>query len=167
MGVEHKKSTAITNRDSTPPVLSNASIAGGEVKEAVGVVEVVPTDDANSTIRFAQVPSNARISQVLLSCDDSGTAGAMDIGIYKATQDGGQVVDADFFATAQSLAAAALKNSDVTHLSGNFGIEKSELPLWKALGLTEDPKISYDLVGTVTTAVETQATVAAKVKYVI
>lgn len=166
MGVEHKKSTAITNRDSTPSILSNASVAGGETKEAVGVVEVLPTDDANSTFRFAQIPSNARISQVLLSCDDSGTAGAMDIGIYKATQDGGQVVDANHFATAQSL-ATALVSSDVTHASGVYGIEKSELPLWKALGLTEDPKINYDLVGTVTTAVETQATVVAKVKYVI
>jgi hypothetical protein len=166
MAVTTAKSAVITNRDATPKVISNSNLADGLLHEAVGQLELLTTDDATSKKIFCQIPSNARVSQVLLSCDDSGTAGAMDIGIYQTTANGSAVVDADFFASAQVL-TTALANSDVTHESGVFGIEDAEKPLWEALGLSADPKIAYDVVGTITTAAEVQATVGLKVKYVL
>jgi hypothetical protein len=166
MGVTHNKATVISNRDSTPQVISNGHLAGGALKGFAGVVEVLTTDSVGSTYRFGRVPSNARVSQLLASCDDSGTTGTMDFGVYKTTKDGGAVVDADFFSAAKSLNAAALKNSDVTHdNTSGFGVEKIEMQLWQALGLTADPCIDYDIVGTLTEVVVSQATVALKGSY--
>lgn len=159
-------STQITNRDASPRVLNNARIIKGAVQMTCGTLEASAADAAGSKYKLCQVPSNARIAQVLLSCDDLGTAGAADIGIYKTTADGGAVVDADHFAAAQAL-TSALKNSDVTFSSGVYGIEDVEKPLWEALGLTTDPRIDYDIVATVTTATESAGTVSLQVTYVV
>lgn len=165
MAVVTKKSTTITNRDSTPATITNANIARGRVQEFVGVVEAASGDSIGSKYIFGSIPSNARVSQVLLSCDAMSTSGAGDIGIYKSTADGGAVVDADFFASAQ-VVTTALKNSDVTHESGSFDIADGEKMLWDALGLTEDPNLEYDVAMTLTTAAGGAGTIALKVKYV-
>ena len=72
------------------------------------------------------------------------------------------MVDADHFASAQSI-ATALKNSDVTHESGVFDIDDVEKPLWEALGLTADPQRFYDIAVTLTAAAGSAGTVSAKV----
>lgn len=166
MAVEHLKSTAVTNATATPLVLSDAILEGGGLREAVGVTQASASASIGSTYRLVRVPSNARVSQVLLSCDAFDTTGAGDVGLYDV--DGGDAVDADFFASAQSL-IVALSNSDVTHESGVFGIEDSEKPLWKALGLSEDPHKDYDVAITLTAANGAGATpdVALKVRYVV
>lgn len=167
MAVVTTKSGPVTNRDATPRVPVNGALTGGRLQEVRGTIETNGDDSANSKyILCAGVPSNAYVSDVLLSCDGNNTLGAMDIGIYKSTADGGAVVDADFFASAQAL-GTALKNSDVTHESGVFGIEDIEKPLWEALGLSEDPNLLYDVVGTITTADDSADTISLKVRYVI
>lgn len=159
-------STAITNRDASPKVLNNARISKGAMQMAVGTVETNNADDIGSKYYFCSVPSNARVAQVLLSCDSSGTTGAIDIGIYQTTANGSAVVDADHFASAQVL-TSALKNSDVTFESGVYGVEDIEKPLWLALGLSADSKRDYDIVGTATQAILTGGTVTLQVVYVI
>jgi len=166
MAVVDTKATVISNRDSSPKVLSNSRISNGVLKSCIGVVEAANGDSANSKYFFGTVPSNARISNLLLSCDGAGTNTAMDIGIYKSTLDGGAVVDADCFASAQALGTALVKSS-VLHESGVFGIEDSEKPLWEVLGLTADPKLEYDIVGTVTTAADSADTIVLECLYVI
>lgn len=165
MAVVTTKATAISNRDSDPVVLSDANISRGHLKEAVGTIETNGDDSANSKYVFASIPSNARVSAVLLSCDGNNTDGAGDIGLYRTTDDGGAVVDADFFASAQAL-GTALTNSDVTHESGVYGIEDIEKPLWEALGLSEDPNLLYDVVMTLTTADDSADTISLKIQYV-
>jgi len=167
MAVENLKSAPITNRDSTPKVLNNASVLGGQLIEAVGTKEVSAAASSASTYHFCQVPSNARISQVLIYSDDMGTAGVIDVGIYKSTADGGTVVDQDFFASSLDVNAAALNGVDITHESAVFGYEDAEKPLWEALGLSSDPKITYDVVAYVTTAVVDGGTITLKVRYAI
>lgn len=164
MAVVITKATAISNRDSSPKVLSNSRIARGDIRECVGLVTAASGDSIGSTYIFGSVPSNARISQVLLSCDGAATTGAADIGVYQTTENGSAVVDADAFASAQAL-TSALSNSDVTHESGVYGIEDSEKPLWEVLGLSEDPKISYDIVATLTAAMDAADDIALKVRY--
>ena len=159
-------STVITNRDASPRVLSNARISKGAMQIACGTLESSSADDIGSKYKFCSIPSNARVAQVLLSCDSSGTTGAIDIGIYQTTENGGAVVDADHFASAQ-VVTTALKNSDVTHESGVYGVEDIEKPLWEALGLTADPKRDYDVVGTATQAILTAGTLSLQVVYVI
>jgi hypothetical protein len=165
MAVVNVKSTAITNRDATPAVPNNAHIQHGVLKECVATYEVATGDSSTSKYRMMQVPSNARISQLLLVSDDMGTATAADFGIYDTTENGGSVVDADFFSAAVSLNGGALSDSDITH--GNaFGKEDAEKLLWEALGLTSDPKKYYDVVATLTADSDAGGTMTLKLRYV-
>jgi hypothetical protein len=102
-----------------------------------------------------------------LYSDDVGTTGTLDIGIYKNTADGGAVVDADFFASAVDINAAALNGTDVTHESTVFGFEDAEKPLWEALGLSSDPCLIYDVVITSTQAASSGGTLTLKGLYVV
>jgi len=164
MAVNIIKGAAITSRDASPKQISDARLSKGALQEACGVLQSVSGDSIGSTYIFGSVRSNARISQVLLSCDGANTTGAGDIGIYQTTLNGGAVVDADFFASAQSI-SSALVNSDVTHESGVFGIEDIEKPLWEALGLLEDPHVDYDVVMTLTAASDAADDVGLKIRY--
>lgn len=164
MAVVNTKAAAITAGDTAGTVVKK-NLQAGIVKECVGTLEAVNGDSIGSTFRLARVPSNARISRVLLSCDAITTCAA-DVGVYDiASVNSGAAVDADFFASAQSL-ASALANQDVTHESGVFGVEDVEQPLWQALGLTADPGKLYDIVATLTAAAGSAGTVSLKVVYV-
>jgi len=167
MAVVTTKAGAITNRDSTPVVLSNASILNGLIHEAVGTVEAANGDSIASKYIFATIPSNARVSQILVYSDDVGTTTAADFGIYQTTANGSAVVDADFFASAVSLSGGALNGTDITHESAVFDPDDVEKPLWQALGLTSDPGLMYDVVATLTAAADAAGTISLKVRYVV
>lgn len=164
MAVVTTKSKQITDRDASPRVPVNAGLSGGLLHVSSGTVEAANGDSIASKFILAQVPSNAYIKQVLLTCDGGGTTGAGDIGIYKSTVDGGAVVDADFFASAQAV-TAALTRTDVTHESTVYGKEDIEKPLWEALGLSADPNLIYDVVMTLTTATDAASTITLDVTY--
>ena len=167
MAVVTTKSGPVTNRDATPRVPVNGHLAGGQVCESVGTIETTGSDSAGSKyILCMGIPSSSRVTEVLLSCDGNNTNGAMDIGIYKSTSDGGAVVDADFFASAQAI-GTILTKSNVTHESGVYNIDDVEKPLWSALGLTSDPGLLYDVVATITTADDAADTISLNVKFVI
>lgn len=167
MAVETLSSSAITNADATPIVFNNSRIARAPLHEAIGTKQASASASIASTYRLARVPSNARVSQVILSCDAFDTTGAADVGIYQTAQNGGAVVDADFFASGVVL-TTALPNTAVTHESGVFGVEDVEKPLWEALGLSADPMRDYDVALTLTAANGAAATpdVTLRVQYV-
>jgi hypothetical protein len=166
MASENLKSGFITNRDATPKVLSNSSLVGGHLESAIGVIETTTASDPGSTYRMFQIPSNAIVHELKIYSDDMGTTGLIDVGIYKSTADGGAVVDADFFASALDVKAAALNGVDITHESGVFNIDDSEKPLWQALGLSSDPGLLYDVVATTTEVFSSGGTLVLKAKYV-
>jgi hypothetical protein len=165
MAVVNTKSSSITNRDATPAVASNSRLTKANVMEGLGVVAVANGDSIASTLRCTSIPSNARISQVLLSCT-AITSGAGDIGLYQTADNGGAVVDADFFGSAVSI-ATALSNSDVTRESGIVTVANMELPVWQALGLTADPVRDYDVVITLTAATTAAGAAALTVRYTV
>jgi len=170
MAVVTIKSGPITNRDASPRVISNPSVARAEIKEAVGTIETGAADSIASKYIMCQLPSNARVSRVLLSNDAIATAPLADVGIYRTTADGGAVVDVDFFASATALAAAQ-SHVDITHEADpadagvGYGQADVEKPLWQALGLLADPSLSYDVVLTLTAATTAIGTVSLKVQY--
>ena len=129
------------------------------------ILEVSTAEDAADELRFVRVRSNALIKQVLLSCDAVAVGGAMDVGVYQTDDNGGAVVDADHFASAQ-VVTSALVDSNVAHESAVYGIEDKDKPLWEALGLSADPQIWYDIVGTVTTDMGGAGTLTLEVTYV-
>ena len=164
MAVVNTKAAVVTNGDATPVDLSSGFLSNGRLREVIGTLEAVSGDSIGSTYRLGRVFSSVRISQVLLKCDAITTCAA-DIGVYKTAADGGAAVDADLFASAQSL-ATALTGTDVTHESGVFGVEDVEQQLWQALGLSADPKIWYDIVATLTAAAGSAGTISLAVRYV-
>lgn len=171
MPVVTTKSTACTAGDAFPQTNTQQKIHGGRLRESLGVVEAASGDSIASQYRMVRIGSGDRISRVLLSCDAITTCAA-DVGIYDIPSvNAGAVVDADFFASAQSL-ATALVNQDVTHeadaadAGAGFGLADVEKPLWQALGLAADPGKQYDIVVTLTAAAASAGTVALKVQYV-
>lgn len=168
MATETVKSLAITNRDATPHVLNSSYLEGGLVRECVGSVEAGAGDTSSKYI-MASVPSNARISQILLFSDDVGASGAVDCGIYQTTANGGAVVDQDVFASAVDVNTAALNGSDITYeaATSTAQIDDIEKRLWEQLGLSADPCLMYDIVLTPSTALATGGTLSLRVRYVI
>jgi hypothetical protein len=75
----------------------------------------------------------------------------MDIGLKRTAEDGGAVVDANFFATALAMDAGPYNNLQALHL-GAYTLAKCEQPIWQALGLSSDPGVEYVVYSTVTTA---------------
>ncbi len=163
MAVVTLKSGPITNRDAVPSVINNARVERSMVRSSVGHVGFTSGDSIGSKAIFGSVPSNAIVRNLLLSCG-AITSGAMDIGVYRTTKDGGAVVDVDFFASAQSI-ATALNKSSVLNESTNNTIAKQNQPLWQALGMTEDPQTDLDIVGTLTAAAAATADAMLEVQF--
>lgn len=158
-------STLVSNRAATPRVANDPWTDAKVKSTGSGIIEVSTATDTNDVLRFFRVKSNAVVREVLLSCDAIAVGGAIDIGIYRTDDDGGAVVDADFFASAQ-VVTSALVLSNVAHESGVYGIEDRNQPLWEALGLTEDSQVWYDIAATVTTDMGGAGTIVLEATYV-
>jgi hypothetical protein len=152
MAIVDRNSAYITNRNTVPRVINGPALRG-ELKEAIAYIAAAADDSATSVYRLCTVPSNARISEILLTAADFTTAGAIHCGLHRTTQDGGAVVDADLFATAVDLSGGPFANLDITREAGttNWALANAENTLWQALGLTADPGIEYDVTITIST----------------
>ena len=158
--------TLISNRTATPRVKNDPWNNAVLKSTGVGLLEVSTSEDVGNILRFVQVRSNAVIRAVSLYCDAVAVGGAMDVGVYRTTDDGAAVVDADFFASAQVVTTALIVGTNIAHESAVYGIEDLDKPLWEALGLTEDPNVWYDIAGTVTTDMGGAGTIGLEVRYV-
>jgi len=164
------KSTAITNLDATPVVKVNNQLAGGVVREAVGLITTNSDDSIGSTYRFCRIPGRARISEILGYADvGSAGAGIGDIGVYQTAANGGAVVDADFFASAWDFSNADANSVALEHEAGaGHLVNEIEQPLWQALEVAANPDLDYDIVMTLTEAVTTGAAeIGLRVRYVL
>lgn len=164
MAVVTVKSAAITNRDASPPVINNGRVERGGLKSSIGLCAFASGDSIGSKAILASIPSSAFVRDVVIECDAITTCAA-DVGVYRNTVDGGAVVDADFFASAQSL-ASALKRTSIIDESGVNTKANQQLPLWQAVGLTSDPQTTLDIVATLTAAAGSAGSISADVIYV-
>jgi len=167
MATVHLKSVAITNATATPRVLNNANLDGGVLRAASGFVTGTAADSVGSTYRYCRVPSCARIQSVVYASAAAGATGQVDIGIYQTAENGGAVVDADFFASALDPGGGAIAPTDVTHESGQYALTESNMPLWQALGLTSDPCRDYDVAATLTEIIADACSSLVKVTFVV
>lgn len=165
MAVVSRLSGNITNRDASPRVKNNEAIEGGFLHEAIGYVAATNGDSIASVYRFAQIPSNARISEILVSCADLGTTTAADFGLYRTTEDGGAVVDVDRFASALSLSSGALAKVESLLESGNIVLADMEKMVWEMLGLSADPGYMYDIAATLTGACDGSGSLVVQARY--
>lgn len=167
MAVSHIKATAITNSDATPKVANQAGKgAPGPLKSVDGYITVVAADSADTTYQLVRVPSTAKIKRIIFESEAQG-AGKVDLGVYYAT-DGlnaaratsllaAAAVDQDFFATVIDCASLVAR-TDVTNESTTYTLDKRQMPLWQAVGLTSDPGGFLDIVATVKTTDMTTGT---------
>lgn len=167
MAVVDRTSDLITNATATPVVFNN-SHSQGVLHEVLGIVTPAADDTQASVHRFVSVPSNCRLSDVLISAADATTAGKYNIGIYYPTGvNAGAVIDADALAAAYDLSGGPFYNASVL-LVGVVTIAEMAYPLWQLAGLTADPGGYLDIVGTVETTFNGgPTTVGLKVKYVV
>lgn len=165
MAVENLLSAGLTNSTSTPLVKTNRTAGAGKMMETVGVVVPTAASDIASTYRFCQVPSNCRLSSVILSSAVFTTTGVVTVGLFYSN--GGAAISAAFFATGLDLKAAAQAENNITYQSGTYTLANSEKPLWQALGLTSDPGGMFDIVAKVTTAFSGGQTMVLKARYVV
>jgi hypothetical protein len=157
--VDAIKSSIITNADATPAVINSAQLANGRVRAMRGLCTLTTAAaEAASTMRFFRVKSNDMIKELVLDAGSLGTGCTMDIGLYRTAADGGAVVDADLFASAVAMATVQ-RATDVTTESGEMTLAEMVMPLWQVLGLTADPQIEYDVVGTLAVAATVAGTV--------
>lgn len=170
MAVVTVKSTQITNRDATPRVINNPAATAGELQQSSGTCEAANGDSIASKYIMHQIPSNAIGEVVKLYCD-AITSGAADIGIYRTSADGGAVVDVDFYASAQSIAAAIATGTEVQHEADptdagvGFGLADLEKPLWQRLQFTSDPCCEFDVVLTLTAATTAAGTIGLRTQW--
>lgn len=160
-------STMITNRAARPVVLSSPQDgAEGIVREQFGFVTANTADTIGNQYRLCSVPSNARIISTRLWCAALGGSCAADLGVYYNSQPGsGAVIDADLFASAQSL-VSAINGTEISNESAVLTIDERGMPLWKAAGLTADPNQMLDIVLTLTAVPGANGLVGVEVWYV-
>lgn len=163
MAVVTVKGVQATNRDATPPIISDGRVSRSSIKESSDYVTVTSGDSIASKYILGNVPSSARVSDVLLSCA-AITSGAADVGVYRNTADGGAVVSAGFFGTAVSI-ASVLTNSSILNESTTNTVDKQNQPLWQALGLSADPMTTFDIVATLTAAAAATGFLGLRVRY--
>lgn len=163
-----RNSTAIADMVATPQVLVNPSKgAPGVLRESAGYVANAADDDDTSVFRFCRVPSNARVSEILLTTGDASSAGAVNIGLHQTEGNGGAVVDANLFATTLALTGGPFNNAQVID-SVEYTAAEQAKPLWEVLGLSSDPQIEYDVTASVSTTFNGAAVgQTLKVRYVI
>ena len=151
-------------------VRSPSHRVGGVLKESVSNVVVATDESASNDLIGCPVPSNARVSQVLLSHADAVTGGAIDVGIWKrnAADTDWEAVDDDLFASAYVLTGGPVWNFDVTNESAEYTVAEQEKMLWEVLGLTADPQITYWIGSDITTVFDGASIVGIlyKVRYV-
>ncbi len=163
MALDHIKSTPVTNLDASPALINTTGEGGGGyLKEISGFTTANASSTVNSTYQFVRLPSNVKVKSIIFE-SDAQTAGAIDIGVYYATDGVGgkpttllatNAINQTLFATAVS-AASAVTPTEVVNESLAYTLDKRTQPLWQAAGLTSDPGGFFDIVGTVTTAVTT------------
>lgn len=158
-------SSIITNRDATPRVANNSRLSGAHLRSSVGSVVSLAADDTGSRYKMCEVPSAAIVRAVYLSSVAQG-AGAVNIGVYRTTADGGAAVSASLFAAALSVVAAVTR-AEATNQSTTYTAAKREQPLWQAAGLTSDPGGMLDIVVAPSTTFTNGGAVAVEVQYVI
>jgi len=151
MAVVALKATNITQQDTGLRTQAAACLGPRRLYDEASTVEVTNGDSIGSTYRMLRVKSSDRMSSLQIFCD-AITSAAADVGLYDIAANGGAVVDADFFASAQSIATAITVGTNILHESGVVDISEVEQAIWQLLGLTSDPNKEYDVALTLTAA---------------
>lgn len=168
MAVVTTKSTVMTNFTATPKVPNSANVQNGNLRESQGFAVIANGDSVASKYPLFLIRSNDRVSEIKFYSADIGTTTAGDLGLYRTDDDGGAVVDVDFFCSALALNAGPYNGVDITFEAAAAGglITNGEKRVWEALGLTTDPNLLYQVVLTLTGAADAAGTALFRLRFV-
>jgi hypothetical protein len=149
MAVENVVATPLTGIDAQPKVVADASVFGGRLLIATGIVQMAKDASATSTYKMLRMPKNAVIHELEYLCDNADSPG-----------------DADFGEVGTDYAAALNEAEDMAHgawtdiLLDDVAIADRGKELWELLGYTneEDAPAQIDLGWTITDTNDTAAT---------
>jgi hypothetical protein len=155
-----KLSTTLTNAQRIPMRLTPTFIHRGRIRESVAMIAVETTDKAGDIYRLTRVPSEARVSEVIVN--HQAIAGlAANIGLYKPNYAGGQVVNDSLFGGGHTFTSAELNAVIAPQKAAD--VEKQ---IWELLGLEADPHAEYDFCLTLTAPPTAAGNLAVRFKYV-
>ena len=166
MAVVNTKSTFITNADADPKVLTSDYISKGTLYETVGTVEAAAADDNDSIYRMVRVPSNCRVTSILLASDAVTGSSDVNVGVWQTAANGGALVNENIFADAVDLSSATVFTEVILETTAT-DIVNVEKRLWELLALTVDPMRDYDICLKAVAAASAAGTYAMKLKYVV
>lgn len=179
MTTEALKSTAITNLDASPIVVSTTGEgAPGFLRNVSGYVTVSASMAAGSTYRLVRIPTNAKVKEILFESEAQG-AGKFNLSVYysDSTTDGTAVgnqalivpTTGDQFFASDIDCAALVVQGIKTNESANYTLAMRNKRLWDALALTSDPGGFFDIVAVVHTTDVTTGTgkLGVEVNYVV
>lgn len=179
MGVVTLKSTALTNRDAVPKVLTDPFIAGGVVSQAYGYVFTGAADSAASNYKLVSVPSNCRLSSLSMINGALGSGCVLDVavwypttvpqggGAFLAASLGGTLIGSSNFTTAIVGNTTNTTPSELVVTTNTLqGPNYQEMPLWQMLNLASDPETAFDIGFSVRIAVASAGYIGLKATYV-
>ena len=168
------KSTAITNLDATPAVISTTGEgAEGHLRENDAYLSTVSADLAASTYQLVRVRSNVKMKSLIFEAQ-AMSAGKVDLGLYYSddTRDGtslahsGTVINASLFSGDIDCSSAVGPTEELTE-ANSFTPLMRQQPLWQAAGLASDPGGRFDIVATChTTGITTGARLNVRATFV-
>lgn len=124
-------STNATNVTANPQVPLNNGVNGGAIKVSFETVTFPDSANADSHITGVRIPVNAHILSVKFGCDDLGTAGTIDIGLFK--RDG--------------LNLATFTAVDVDAIANNIDVNAAAVAIAERLVVANIGKKAWDLAG--------------------
>ena len=165
------KGVEITNLDATPRTTLEAASGGGKMRVFMDTIAAGTGDiDNNDIIQLAEVPSNAKISSIMLYSDDLDSGGSpsltWNVGLYNGAT---AFNDTDGSATAYAAGAVFDEDCYASAVSGSAAITCTECAfearninavanfVWEDAGLTSDPKTNVRIALTVQAAAATAA----------
>lgn len=173
------KSASITSLDTIPAAEVTAGKGAKGRFNHIGDFLTAPVTTGSYAFsaiihRFCRIPTTA-IVKAVLSEGAAQTQGSYDIGLFysDSTVDGTAVANqglvvsgaAAFFASAQAF-SSAVPRTDITNESGSYTVDKRNMPIWKAAGLSADPGGYFDVCATATNTVTVGGLMGVEVAFV-
>lgn len=165
MAGETQKSTALTNKQASPPTLRESRLARGRERilhDTHQFATAAELEAGDVIIYDIEIPSNAIYGEVAMYNDDMDTSCSptlvLDFGLAagedftsvtggtetKHTED--DVLDGDLIVDGATTGQAATTNWTVlTPDAGTLGPEDALKPMWELLGYDEDPRTMFRL----------------------
>lgn len=135
-----QKSVNVTNLETQPVTVFNASILGGYLFNFTDTIEATALT-TNDIVIMSPLPVNAILNSIQLATDDLGTTGALSLGLYKKNTDGTYTaVLSNAFATSLDVNTTAVAFTERRY--SNLDINTVSQKLWQLAGLSASP--DYD-----------------------